>query len=233
MKRFYSLITAIILLITLLISKSGFNNVFALSEFDSRITVSGTGEVQIIPDTVVVSMGVETVNKILTEAEAENSNKINNVINILFDYGIQKENIKTRNFNVFPKYDYLKDQSFIGYQVSNYLDFKTSDIQSVGEIISKLTEAGANYFGGISFTVEDNELAYSQALEKAINSAWNKAYALLGNDVELFVQDITEESVYSYRGMYDNIASSKTISEGTSIMQGEIIVGKCKSCFWI
>jgi len=224
MKKFFYIITSFILLVALMVSKADFNNVYAMNEFSSKITVSGTGEVQMIPDTVIVSMGVESTNKILTEAETENSCKINNIINILFDYGIEKENIKTRNFNVFPKYDYNKGQSFIGYQVSNYLDFKTGDIQGVGEIITKLTEAGANCFNGVSFTVEDNELAYRQALEKAIDNAWNKAIALLGEDVELYIQEITEESVYGYRGIYDNYASAKSMSEGATIMEGEIIV---------
>lgn len=224
MKKFYYITFSFILLMALIAFPLNLNKIYAINENFSKITVNGTGEVQIIPDTVVVSMGVESLNKVLTEAEGDNSTKINNIINILYDYGIKKEHIKTRNFNIYPKYDYNKGQSFLGYQVSNFIDFKTGDIQNVGEIISKLTEAGANCFNGVSFTVEDNELAYSQALENAINNAWNKAYALLGNEIELKVLEIMEESVYSYRGIFDSYTTAKAITENTQIMEGEIIV---------
>lgn len=222
MKKFIYLFVPF-LIITILFSSLN-SEVYAITNNLSKITVNGTGEVQMIPDTVIVSMGVESLNKVLTDAESENSEKMNNVINILYDYGIKKENIKTRSFNVFPKYDYNKNQNFLGYQVSNNIDFKTRDIEHVGEIITKITEAGANCFNGVSFTVEDNDLAYNQALENAINNARNKAYSLLENDVELKVLEITEESVFSYRGLFDNYSTSKAISENVPIMEGEIIV---------
>ena len=222
MKKFIYLFVPF-LIITILFSSLN-SGVYAITNNLSKITVNGTGEVQMIPDTVIVSMGVESLNKVLTDAESENSEKMNNVINILYDYGIKKENIKTRSFNVFPKYDYNKNQNFLGYQVSNNIDFKTSDIEHIGEIITKITEAGTNCFNGVSFTVEDNDLAYNQALENAINNARNKAYSLLESDVELKVLEITEESVYSYRGLFDNYSTSKAISENVPIMEGEIIV---------
>ena len=222
MKKFIYFITSF-LLITILFSSLN-SNVYAISNNLSKITVIGTGEVQMIPDTVIVSMGVESLNKVLTEAEIENSTKMNNVINILFDYGIKKEDIKTRNFNVFPKYDYNKGQSFLGYQISNHIDFKTSDIENIGEIITKITEVGANCFNGVSFTVEDNDLAYNQALENAINNARNKAYSLIGENVELKILEIIEESIFSYRGIFDNYSTNKAISENVPIMEGEIIV---------
>lgn len=221
-KNYYLILISFLLMIAYLFTSLKTNEVYALNEYDSKITVYGTSEVQVVPDTVIISMGVENTSKSLTDAESENSYKVNNIINILVDYGIEKEHIKTRNFSVYPKYDFSNGQSFLDYQISNYIDFKTKNIENISEVIAQLTEVGANHFNGISFSLENSDEAYSQALEQAINNAWNKAYSMIGNNIELYIIDITEESVYSnYRGFFDNY-TAKSSSENSIIMQGEI-----------
>lgn len=193
MKNFYLMLISFLLMVSFIFTSLEVNQVYALNEYDSKLTVYGTSEIQVVPDTAVISMGVETIGDVLTDAESQNTNKIKNIINILVDYGIEKENIKTRNFFIYPKYDFNNGQNFLGYQISNYIDFKTKNIENIGEIVAKLTEEGANHFNGISFSLENSDAIYSQALEQAISNAWDKAYSLIGDNVELFITDITEE----------------------------------------
>lgn len=187
----------------------------------NKITVSGVGEIKLIPDLAIVSVGVDSLNDSLGNAQKDNATSIQNIIAFLKDYGITEDNIKTKNFNVYQRYDYSNGEKFIGYQVSNYLDFKTKDVDNVGMIVSKLMENGANRFSGITFTLENYEEAYKLALNKALENAKNKISALTENEYK--VVEINEENSYNFyaRDNYMCVSSEKEVG---SIMKGEITI---------
>lgn len=186
-----------------------------------KITVSGSGEVRLTPDLAIISLGVETLNESLELAQKENSDSVNSVISALKEMGVSEENIKTKNFYVYQRYDYSKGENFLGYQVSNYIDFKTKDIDNVGSIITKLLDSGANRFQGISFTLENEEEAYNMALERALENAKSKASAITNLPYSSF--EVCEDCGYNCyaREVYSLSSFSK---ESTSIMKGEICV---------
>ena len=184
----------------------------------NRITVVGTGEVKIAPDTAIVSLGVETLNENLSVAQKENAEKINSVVNTLKSIGIADEDIKTKNLYIYQRYDYTNGEKFVGYQVSNYIDFKTKDIEGVGSLISQLTENGANRFSGINFTIEDKDSVYKQALLDAFENAKDKASALTNR--EQSDAEIVEENCYSYSTKEYSLMNAGE----SSIFKGEICV---------
>lgn len=185
---------------------------------ENRITVIGTGEVKMTPDTAIVSLGVETLDESLSAAQQENSEKINAVVSTLKSVGILEEDIKTKNFYIYQRYDYTNGEKFVGYQVSNYIDFKTKDIDGVGALISQLTENGANRFCGINFTIEDKDSVYKQALLDAFENAQDKASAL--TDRQMTSSEVVEENCYSYSTKEYCLASG---NEG-GVFKGEICV---------
>ena len=65
----------------------------------------------------------------------------------------------------------------VGYQVNNQLTVKVRDLDSVGEIIDQVTEAGGDLtrFQGISFTIEDNEALQDEARAAAIEDLLTKS----------------------------------------------------------
>ena len=188
---------------------------------DSKIVVTGEGEICLIPDTAIVSVGVESLNESLIAAQTENSSSMNALVGVLKELGVLEENIKTKGYNVYQRYDYTQGEKLIGYQVSNYLEFKTKDVDNVGSIISKLMENGANRFSGVTFTLENSEEAYKQALSKALENAKNKASALYGGELE--IKKIIEEKNTSYY-LRDSYGYANSISETTKFMKGEIKV---------
>ncbi len=193
----------------------------ASAEAINKITVCGSGEVRLVPDVAVVNLGVETLNESLTTAQQENSDKINNLISTLKDLGISEENIKTKNFYIYQRYDYTKGETFIGYQVSNYLEFKTKDVDNVGDLVTKLLDSGANRFNGITFTLEDYDTAYNQALTKALENAKTKASAM--TNAEIVSSEIVEEGCMSVM-CRESYALSDAVSKNSTFMKGEIVV---------
>ena len=186
---------------------------------NEQIFVIGEGEICVTPDTAVICLGVETLNNDLSLAQTENSTQINNLIAILKEYEIPDNNIKTKAFNVYQKYDYSQGEKFVGYYVSTFIEFKTTALDDIGTIVNKLIENGANKFNGIIFTLENFDDAYNQALEIALNNAKNKAYSLFNG--ELNILKITEEkNNISY--LKNSLGYVNTISEATQFMKGEI-----------
>ena len=218
MKKLCAVLLVLALAILPILTAS--TNAFA----DSKIIVTGEGEICLIPDTAIVSVGVESLNESLIAAQTENSSSMNALVGVLKELGVLEENIKTKGYNVYQRYDYTQGEKLIGYQVSNYLEFKTKDVDNVGSIISKLMENGANRFSGVTFTLENSEEAYKQALSKALENAKNKASALYGGELE--IKKIIEEKNTSYY-LRDSYGYANSISETTKFMKGEIKVSAC------
>lgn len=190
----------------------------------NKITVSGLGEVKLAPDMAIISIGVESLNESLSVAQKENSDNINKLIETLKEMGISEENIKTRNFYVYQRYDYSKGEEFLGYQVSNYLDFKTKDVDNVGSIISKLLENGANRLSGVSFTIENQDEAYNMALARALENAKIKAKAL--TDMEYKNFEICESESYNCiaREYYSSYSKDSNVVKGEICIKANIKV---------
>lgn len=141
-----------------------------------KIIVIGNGEIAVEPDIAVVQLEVVTVNEQLSEAQRENAIVMNNVIQSLLRLGIPRENIQTVSYTIFPKYDYVNGvQIFRGYEVSNAISVKITDIQQVGRVIDTAVENGANRVSNIQFTVEDTERYKQEAIVRALRNAQLKA----------------------------------------------------------
>lgn len=150
-------------------------------QFDQRnsFTVSGKGKVFAKPDVAVLSLGVKTERqKTASEAVAQNTKKMNEVMASLKKSGIDEKDIKTTAYNLNPVYDYSKPINggeLQGYELMQNVDVKIHDLSKVGDIIKVATDAGANQIGNINFTIDDLEVVKAQARAEAIKIAQAKA----------------------------------------------------------
>ncbi len=146
----------------------------------NTISVSGKGEIFIKPDIAKVSVSVEKNAYSVSDAQSQATNAINNVTKFLKDSGIEDKDIKTVNYSIYPRYDYLENQGrvFRGYTISQTLEIKIRKIEDTGKILAGVTSAGANQVGGVSFTIDDEERVKRQARQEAINDAKAKAKQL-------------------------------------------------------
>jgi len=143
---------------------------------DNILVVSGMGKVSLTPDIAHINAGVETIMEDAREAQDENAKIMNRIIAALKTMGIQDKDIQTSNYSVFVEYDFSGNQRrLIGYRVSNNVRIAIRNIDSVGEVLTAMAEAGANHFYGINFGVENQDAAYKEALKEAIEQAKDKA----------------------------------------------------------
>lgn len=143
----------------------------------NTITVSGKGEIFTKPDIAKISISVEKEALSVAEAQNKATEDINKIIAFLKGSSIEDKDIKTTNYNIYPRYDYLEEQGrvFRGYTVTQTLEIKIRKIDETGKILSGAALAGANQVGGIYFTVDDEEAPKREARQKAIIDAKEKS----------------------------------------------------------
>jgi hypothetical protein len=174
------LVSVFIIVLIFYFGVKSFNEINNRTGQQNTISVSGKGEIFIKPDIAKVSVSVEKNAYSVSEAQSQATNAINNVIKFLKDSGLEDKDIKTVNYSIYPRYDYLENQGrvFRGYTVSQTLEIKLRKIEDTGKILADVTRAGANQIGGVSFTIDDEEGVKRQARQEAINDAQTKAKQL-------------------------------------------------------
>jgi uncharacterized protein len=143
------------------------------------LTVSGNGQISVEPNILTIQLEVVTENESLRQAQQENANTMNQVIQALLNLGIPRENIHTTVFTIFPRYDFVDGkQVFRGYEVTNGITVEISAIDQAGAIIDEAVKNGVNRVSNIQFTVRDKDMYYQQALSAALENANGKAEAI-------------------------------------------------------
>jgi uncharacterized protein YggE len=151
------------------------------------LTVTGTGQLAIAPDTAFVTFGMETAGKSLAEAQRLNNQVMQKVTARLGELQIEKERIQTASFTVSPQYKPPPKRptdaapappEIIGYQVSNTITVEVRNLEKVAMVIEESLAAGANHFQGLHWALRDEQSAKLSALKQAAARAREKATAL-------------------------------------------------------
>jgi len=149
----------------------------------SGIWVSGTGKVTATPDIAILSLGIESQETTVAEAQANANEAMADVMVALKDAGIADEDIQTQYFSIREvtnwevRYDGGEKEVVIGYEVTNTVSVKVRDVTKAGVVIDAVVAAGGDLtrVNGINFTVEDPTPYYEQAREQAADYAKAKA----------------------------------------------------------
>jgi uncharacterized protein len=235
--KFYILLGAfgIIALVfaTILVSRNSISNVGTTSSAASQvktITASGEGVIEAVPNVAYVNLGVVTEGKELAQVQKGNSDKMAKVIASLTKLGIRKEDIKTTNYNVNPKYDYNQNtgvSTIIGYTVSNTLEVTINDITKTGNLLDEVVASGSNSVNSVIFGLKDKTVLYNQALELAVKDAKAKATAMgKGSGISsIQVSKVTEVSNINTPVYFERSAAAMDVAkQATPISEGELKV---------
>jgi len=183
---FFTLLSLLLVVVILSVSVDAYNKIRAGSE--NTITVSGIGKVYAKPDLALTSFSVITEAKTVAQALGQNNEKMNEVISSAKEQGVEDKDLKTTDFNIYPRYEWqeLSESSIyppgkrvlVGYEVRQSLEVKIRELERIGEIIQGATDAGANQVGNLQFTIDDQDELKKQAREEAIKQAKEKAQEL-------------------------------------------------------
>lgn len=152
-----------------------------VSQKENLFVSQGMSEIEVIPDEAQVSLGISVQRATVGPAQEEANRVINAITESLKGLGIDKEDIKTSNYSIYPTYDYSQGTNRItGYNISSNLDVTISDFDILNSVIDVATAEGANQVGGVQFTLskdKENEVK-KQARQEAIKDAQESAQEL-------------------------------------------------------
>jgi len=161
------------------------------------VTVEGEGEVYTSPDIATFSVTVREEAKKVASAQEIVKGKINKVLAMLEEMGVEEKDISTAYYSSYPKYDYeqivcirypcpTQKPTITGYEVSHSITVKVRDIDSSGDVVEKLAELGITEVSGPNFSIDKEDEFKNEARRKAIIQAKEKAEQLaedLGVDI--------------------------------------------------
>ena len=157
-----------------------------INQSDNVISVSGTGELYAKPDLAQTSFSVVTEAKTVAEALSENTDKMNAVIQAVKDQGVEEKDLKTTNFYITPRYEWIDvtyfypegKRTLVGYEITQTLEVKIRDLAKTADVLEAGIGAGSNQVGNLQFTIEEEDDLKKQAREEAIAEAKEKAELL-------------------------------------------------------
>ena len=146
------------------------------------VTVTGDAEVRVVPDEVVLTLGVETWNKNLQVAKGRNDEIVARVLALATEYGIEPQHVQTDFVSIEPRYrnGYYEESDFIGYFVRKSVVITLRDLGKFEDLLTESLEAGANYVQGIQFRTTELREHRDEARALAVQAAREKAEAMAG-----------------------------------------------------
>lgn len=188
----------------LLLSTPGQAQVYLGGSGANTISVSGEAEIRVVPDEVIVSLGVETFDKILKASKAANDERIKRAIGVARDAGVPADHIQTDYLGVEPRYqrgDIALDLT--GYVVRRTVIIRLRDLKKFEDLITGALEVGVTHVHGVEFRTTDLRAHRDRARTLAMTAAREKA-ALLAKDAGLKLGRITGigEASYGYGSSY-------------------------------
>jgi uncharacterized protein YggE len=194
------------------------------------IRVSGSGEVNVVPDMAYINIGVHSEAEDVTRALEANNTQATELTEALKAEGIEEKDIQTANFNVYPqtRYDNMGQPVGTSYVVDNTVYVTVRDLANLGKMLDTAISAGANNIYGISFDIADKETVLAQARELAIKDAEAKAQSVaavagvtLGQILSIDVSTPTYTQPYFGYGMGGGTSRVET---SVPVSAGQIVV---------
>lgn len=191
------------------------------------LTVTGNGKVIAQANAVQLQIAVITKGSDVTEAQQENATIMNRVIQSIINLNIPQENIQTAAYTVSPTYHYIEGKEvFSGFEVTNAISVKITDINQVGAVIDTAVQSGANRISSLQFSVENPDVYYQQALSLALKNAQMKARTI-ADTMQLSLQPQPIEILEESNGMPPVLFKSLAVAEqsvSTPIEQGQMTI---------
>jgi uncharacterized protein YggE len=148
---------------------------------ERTISVTGEGSVVVTPDTVVVTLGVQTRGPQVGPTVANNNRAAEQVVQAVTDLGVAPEDVQTTYFSISiqPRYDQFGNPTEeLTYWVDNTITVTLRDIALLGDLLGDTLARGANSVQGISYTLSDPAAALEPARQEALNDAQSQAVQL-------------------------------------------------------
>jgi uncharacterized protein YggE len=210
-----SLILVALVLVVYLVVRI-FNYADPQPPFENTITLTGEGEVVVVPDVATFTYTVREASETVATAQQMATEKSNRILALLKENEVDEKDIKTLSYNIFPKYEWQAEvclegqfcrggnNVIVGHEVSQTVQVKVKDTTKAGDLLGLIGDEEVQNVSGLTFSVGDEESLKKEARQLAIEDAKEKADALakqLGIELDDIVS-FSEESEGRFPGLY-------------------------------
>lgn len=146
------------------------------------VSVTGEAEVRVVPDEVVLTLGIATHDNQIAVAKRQNDAIVQKVLALATKYDIPPEHVQTDYVGIEPRYPNgcyeLCDP--IGFAVRRSVVIRLRELDKFEDLLTDSLNAGVNYVHGIEFRTTELRTYRDEARALAIRAADEKADALAG-----------------------------------------------------
>lgn len=213
-----------------------------IPDYIPTISVSGSAEVSMKPDTAYFSITASFTEETTEEARAKVSEMIGNAAEILTsEFGLSADDLSTSYISASPEYQWKDDERIlIGQKAVQTLEITLHDIDSIGPVYDRLMSLSGISISDVTLDKEDKSVEYRQARMDAVCDAYSKAEAFAqAADVEVgSILSITDGTSYGtplYRSANLMLASADAAyaeASPTVFYSGEITVSASVSIIY-
>lgn len=175
----------------------------ARAQFASQgniVSVSGDAEIKVVPNEVVLALGVETRDRSLAAARTRNDEAVRNVLAAIHGLQIDPADVQTDFIHITIHYSPSAETVVDHYVVEKSIAVTLKDVSKFEGLLSAALEAGANHVDHVEFRTSElrkyrdqaRALAAKAAIEKANDLAAAAGLKVIGKPVSL--------TSYSYGG---------------------------------
>ncbi|ALN62240.1 hypothetical protein GLA29479_1355 [Lysobacter antibioticus] len=156
--------------------------VFAAQAEPRSIHVSGSAEIKVVPDLILLDVGVESRHAQLDQAKRSNDENVAKALAFLKRSGVPDKDVQTDFISIEPTYhtdySFTKPQIYI---VRKSIGIKLSRIGDLENVLTGLLGSGVQYIHGIEFRTSQLRKHRDAARALAVQAAKEKADALVAD----------------------------------------------------
>ncbi len=146
----------------------------------STINVTGTAEINVVPDSALFTMGVEKVRKEMIDAKRENDAAVSEILALAKKNGVADKDVKTDYISVSKRYEFIgvgrdRKRVFVGYAVSKTVIVKLKDLTKFEDFFSAVLTTGVTSVRGVYFQTSEFQKYKREMRIKAMRVAKQKA----------------------------------------------------------
>jgi uncharacterized protein YggE len=164
------------------------------------VAVSGDAEIKVIPNQVVLSLGVESRDQSLAVARAQNDRAVRSVLDAIKQFPIDPTDVQTDFMQVNIAYDNNVHTIVDHYVVQKSIAVTLKNVSKFESLLGAVLDAGANHIYGVEFLTTDLRKYRDQARALAARAAIEKANDLAAAAGLKVVGKPMNVSSYSYGG---------------------------------
>jgi uncharacterized protein YggE len=212
---------SVALIVAALVLASPARTTLSASAPSNSISVSGEAEVLVVPDEVVLTLGVESFDRVLKTAKTANDNAIARTIAVARGYGIPAEYIQTDYLGIAPVHRNSEIAlELLGYDVRKTVVIKLRDISKFEGLLTDSLDAGVTHVHMIDFRTTELRKYRDQARTMALKAAQEKA-ALLASEAGHTVGAVESigEASYGYFSSYGSWWGSRYAGQTQNVSQ--------------